>query len=307
MMKQPITTPVLLIAFNRPDTTEKVFQKIREAQPSKLYVAIDGPRPGKDSEAQLVKQVKDITKKVDWDCQTYYKFNENNLGAEVTVSTAVTWALENEEYVIVLEDDIIAPISFFRFTQDMLEKYKYHNNVYMISSCNQTPIELPNGEDYLFAKYGHTGGWATWKRAWEKYDLHVNDFKKYLDDEILSSLTDTSSEKKYWKNMLKRMIENGPGNNNWDYCWKYIKFKEKGLNIVPRTHISSNIGVHGLHARGRTTSHFRPYDKDFIVKKHPDKVERNIEYDKHHFKNHINKKASLLKRVINKAKQFIKN
>lgn len=37
-------TPVVLIIFNRPDTTEKVFAGIAMAKPKKLLVIADGPR-----------------------------------------------------------------------------------------------------------------------------------------------------------------------------------------------------------------------------------------------------------------------
>ena len=36
--------PVLMIVFNRPETTEKVFAAVREYAPEKLYVSADGPR-----------------------------------------------------------------------------------------------------------------------------------------------------------------------------------------------------------------------------------------------------------------------
>ena len=111
--------PVLLIAFNRPDTTGIVFQKIREARPTKLYVAVDGPRQNKEGEDELVEEVKKIVNNVDWQCKVQYKFNQQNKGCEVTVSSGITWALSFEEYVIILEDDIVAPLSFFLFVQKM--------------------------------------------------------------------------------------------------------------------------------------------------------------------------------------------
>ena len=37
-------SPVLFLIFNRPDTTERVFEEIRKAQPPRLYIAADGPR-----------------------------------------------------------------------------------------------------------------------------------------------------------------------------------------------------------------------------------------------------------------------
>ena len=41
----PLITPVLLLVFNRQNTTKQVFSAIRKAKPSRLYVAGDGPRP----------------------------------------------------------------------------------------------------------------------------------------------------------------------------------------------------------------------------------------------------------------------
>ena len=39
-----LNTAVLLIAFNRPETTARVFEAIRHAAPTRLYVAADGSR-----------------------------------------------------------------------------------------------------------------------------------------------------------------------------------------------------------------------------------------------------------------------
>jgi hypothetical protein len=49
-----LTTPVALIIFNRPDTTERVFAEIARAKPLKLLVIGDGPRPSRQGEAQKV-------------------------------------------------------------------------------------------------------------------------------------------------------------------------------------------------------------------------------------------------------------
>ncbi|MDZ7721972.1 MAG: hypothetical protein U5R06_03870 [candidate division KSB1 bacterium] len=83
--KPTIHAPILIIAFNRPDVTVKTFEYIRQAEPEKLYVAIDGPRPDKPGEDKLVNEVKAILQNVDWLCETHYKYNETNKGAEVTV------------------------------------------------------------------------------------------------------------------------------------------------------------------------------------------------------------------------------
>lgn len=305
-MNQVITIPILLIGFNRPEIINETFSYIRKAKPEKLFVAIDGPRENRAGEDKLVNDVKKIVKVIDWACEVHYKYNDTNLGAEITVSSAVSWVLENEDYVIVLEDDIIAPISFFNFAQDMLYKYKDDESIYMISSCQTTPIELPNDEDYLFGIYGHTWGWATWKRAWVKFNLSVNDFDDFLKSRKIDELSLTNKEKKYWYKLVKKMRDNGEGNNNWDYCWSYIRFKERGLSIIPRVHLSSNIGTFGLHANGKTDHHFRLFDEKFEVRSHPVDIKRNTYYDNVHFNDHINRKLPLYLRFKNKLLKIIK-
>lgn len=296
-----ITIPVLLIGFNRPEVIKQSLDYIRKAKPQKLYVAIDGPRKNKPNEDKLVDDVKAIVQQIDWDCETHYKFNSTNLGAEVTVSSAVSWVLENEEYVIVLEDDIIAPLSFLNFAQEMLLKYANQENVYMISGGKFTPIEMPNNEDYLFSNYGHTGcGWATWSRSWDRFDLNINDFDSLLKDGNINNLVHCKAEKKHWLSTIKRMKKNGKGNNNWDVCWSYIRFRDQGFSIVPRLNLTSNIGVYGLHSRGQTSGHFRPFNKDFFAAIHPKEVKQNIEYDICHFENHINNRPSFIQRAISK-------
>lgn len=299
-----LEVPVLLIAFNRPDTTQKVFDRIRDAKPKKLYVSVDGPRQDKNGEAELCAEVKRLVKIIDWQCECFYLFNDKNLGAEVTVSSAISWVLKNEEFVIVLEDDIIVPRSFFYFMQEMLLKYRNESQIAMISGCNYTPIKLPNNEDYLFSIYGHTWGWGTWKRAWEKFDLYINDFDEKLKPAFLNKISKSRSEKKYYRELFTRMKRNGPNANNWDHCWFYLRLTNELLSVIPRVNLTSNIGVYGLHADGETENHFRKFDEKFKVENYPDSIQRNIKFDKHHFKNHY--KHPFCLRVLRKVEKTIK-
>ena len=70
------------------------------------------------------------------------------------------------------------------------------------------------------------------------------------------------------------------------------------ISVIPRVNLTTNIGVHGLHTRGQTEDHFRPYDQDFKVLNHPASIIRNVEYDYNHFKTYIEKKNRLLSRIL---------
>lgn len=299
-----ITTPILIIGFNRPDVIKQTFEYIRKAKPEKLYVAIDGPRPEKEGEEKLVKKVKEVVENVDWECETHYKFNETNKGAEVTVSSAISWVFETEEYAIILEDDIVAPMSFIKFAQEMLVKYKYNDKIGIISGNNFTPI--PVDSDYFFAKYAHSWGWATWKRVWESFDLDIEIKDEHLSKGFLKKISNSKEERKFYRKRYQRMKKMGAGNNTWDMVANYISRVNNRMNIVPRVNLTTNIGIFGLHAKGESIFHNVPFDEFFEVHIHPMEVKLNIEYDKHHFKEHILKhQKNIFQRIVNKMSRVI--
>ena len=111
-MKQ-LETPVLLIIFNRPDTTHKVFEQIRLARPKKLFLAADGPRKNHPRDEETCKKTRKIVEKIDWPCDVKTRFHETNLGCGIAPSTAIDWFFEHIDQGIILEDDCLPNQSFF--------------------------------------------------------------------------------------------------------------------------------------------------------------------------------------------------
>lgn len=306
-MNEVIEVPILIIGFNRPEIIRETFSYVRLAKPTKLYIAIDGAREHIVGEADLVERVKNVFLDIDWNCEVHKKFNEENKGAEITVSSAVSWVLGKEEFVIVLEDDIIASLSFLHFAQQMLYRYKNVENIYQISGLQITPppVDVIGNYDYFFAMNGHTGGgWATWRRAWDKFTLEIEDFDTFLQSFQLENMFISKKEVDYCRRNLMKMKRTGAGNNNWDKCWAYIRLKEYGLSIIPKVNLTSNIGIYGLHAKGKTNVHNMAYQKDFIVVNHPDIILHNKKYDKYHFDNYLY--HSLVERIMVKVKSAIR-
>lgn len=303
-MMDKIHAPILIIAFNRPEVTKETFSYIEAAKPSTLYIAVDGSRKNVEGEKEKVEEVKDILGTISWDCDVKYKFNSNNLGAEVSVSSAISWVLEKEEFAIILEDDIVAPMSFLSFAQEMLVKYKDHEEIATVTGSNFTPIPFPNNEDYCFAKYGHSWGWATWKRAWKGFDLNLKVDTAHLEIDFLRTITTSDREALYYQNQFKQLAEKGPGNSTWDYTANYHFRVQNKLSIIPRVNLTSNIGIYGLHAKGKTEHHYRSFDESFEVNNHPDKISYFKEYDRFHFEKYIAPKKTFIRRALRKVKQL---
>ena len=100
--------PILFLVFNRPETTKEVFQRIKDIQPAKLFVAADGPRAGKEGEEEKCEAVRRlILDGIDWPCKVETLFRFHNLGCGNAVSSAITWFFDNVEVGIILEDDTL--------------------------------------------------------------------------------------------------------------------------------------------------------------------------------------------------------
>src|SRR5678816_1211256 len=116
-------TPVGFFVFNRPETTERVFESIRAARPSSLLIVGDGARPLKVDEAERVARVREIVSRVDWPCAVKLNFSEQNLGCKRCVSSGLDWVFSQVEQAIILEDDCLPHPSFFPYCEQLLERY----------------------------------------------------------------------------------------------------------------------------------------------------------------------------------------
>lgn len=225
-MKEHFETPILFMVFNRPDKTRRVFEQIRAINPKYLYIAADGRRENKENELQKCEEVKTIVSNIDWDCEAKFLFRSENLGCSKAVISAIDWFFKNEESGIILEDDCYPDLSFFPYCNDLLTKYNEDSRVMIISGSN-LGMKFGNSS-YYFSKYGQIWGWATWRRAWEKFektvDLNHHDIK-------FNSL----HEKNYWQKNFSKII--------WDVQWAvYSVWKNNGIAILPNENLISNIG-----------------------------------------------------------------
>lgn len=233
-------TPVLFLVFNRPDTTAQVFAQIRAVQPKYLFVAADGPRMHKEGEAKLCQEVRAIATAIDWDCELKTLFREQNLGCGKAVSEAITWFFNEVEEGIILEDDCLPDLSFFHFASAMLKRYNVNDRVMHIAGVNFQNGKVRGDGDYYFSKYPHVWGWATWRRAWSKYEYKLLGLEKFQRNSLSHQFFHSESEKAFWMNTWKQMQEGKI--DTWDYQWAFAVMSNQGYCIIPNHNLISNIG-----------------------------------------------------------------
>ncbi|MEI6947303.1 hypothetical protein V9K67_08920 [Paraflavisolibacter sp. H34] len=229
--------PILMIAFNRPMHAQKVFEEVRKARPGKLYIAVDGPRKGREEDVRNIGQTIKIFDAVDWPCEVVKLIREENLGCKLAVSSAITWFFQHEEQGIILEDDCLPSPSFFDYCDHLLEKFKHNDSVMHISGVNFQDGNQRGAGTYYFSRICHVWGWASWRRAWEKYDIEMTGLETFFDDNLYKGIMDDPG---YWKDAFYGTKKGAI--NTWDYQWVYSIWKNNGLCIAPNLNLISNIG-----------------------------------------------------------------
>jgi len=300
-----LKTPVLFLIFNRPDTTSKVFEKIRAIKPERLYIAADGPRPNISSDKEKCALARSVVDLIEWDCQVKTLFREANTGCGKGVSDAITWFFTEVEEGIILEDDCVPDNSFFAFCEQLLSYYKNSEKIMHIGGTNFQDANKQYTASYYFSSIAHVWGWATWKRAWNKYSFDINgldDFKKfkkinhyYNDNKIIE----------YWHSIFDRMRRHEI--DTWDYQWTYSIWNNKGLSIIPKVNLVSNIGFDEDATHTKGSSKFDNMTTNYIYSiHHPDVITQDREADVYTFYHHYSQAAAsvpmfkrFLKRIAN--------
>ncbi len=169
--------PILVLAFNRADHVKQAMKPIREYRPDCLYLHCDGPRMSKTGEQKAVSEVrKAMLDAIDWQCEVKTLFRDENLGCAKAVNGAITWFFENEEYGVIIEDDIIVSQDFFKLCEDLLPRYAHEDKIMQISARNNSyRTDIDN--TYVYTQCMYCWGWATWRRAWAKIDMSMSSVK----------------------------------------------------------------------------------------------------------------------------------
>lgn len=297
-------SPILFIAFNRPDVTQKTFDVIKKVRPTKLYIAADGPRQNKIGEEDLCRAVKEIVTNVDWPCQLHTLFHEKNLGCKEAVSGAINWFFEQESEGIILEDDCLPDPSFFRFCDELLERFRADERVGMISGCNfQNGIKCSK-DSYYFSHFCHIWGWATWARSWKNYDSSMTNWPNLKQSNWLTKLGFKGNEKRHWEKAFDGVFNKTI--DTWDHQWTFTLWINNQLAVMPSENLISNIGFRddATHTKGRSIFSKMIINEISFPLLHPKDVVRDVVADNYSSRTLFTN--SYILRGLRKIKAYLK-
>jgi hypothetical protein len=288
MFNVKITTPVLLMVFNRPEKTQRVFDIIKSVKPQKLYIAADAPRGHIATDIENCAKVREIVSQINWECDARFLFHDKNLGCSLAGKTAWDWLFSQENEMIFIEDDGLVSTSFFWFCQEMLEKYRNDSRIAYIGGVNYGPQY--GDSTYFFSRTGSgTYAMATWKRVYDLYEYKLESFPEFKNRKHFKNNFVNTYAYHYFVSMFDNYIRSG--GNTYDLQMVYLVHKYDMFNIVPNVNLCSNIGFDidgsntSVNPNDETAIKFgnRPRYELFEIK-HPDKVGIDKEFEAEYFR-----------------------
>lgn len=238
---------VLFIVFNRPDTTQRVFEAIRRAKPRRLYIAADAPRTAQESDVERCRSVRAITENVDWDCDVRRLYQDANLGCSFGPRAAFDWFFAQEPAGIILEDDCLPHPDFFFFAKSMLERFRDNKKIISVNGSN-LGYELGDGNSYFFSRFMNMWGWATWADRASAIDYSLRYWKElehplwFLYKSLRQNLFDLDINwYKYWQHKFDLTVRS-QSVSWWDWQWIWHQTLHQQLSIVPAINLVTNIG-----------------------------------------------------------------
>lgn len=288
MSEPALATPLVLIAFNRPEVTRRTVEVIRRARPTRVFLLADGPRSTHPSDDTLCAEVRDILTAEPWPGEVHTRFAERNLGLEANVELGLDWVFSQVDRAIVLEDDCVPEPTFFDFCTELLDRYADDRRVWQIAGDSKSvPRRMFGGRSYGFTSWASVWGWATWADRWQAHRAlfprdHVGAEDRVGDQprtapavrpEPVLPHPDSLATEAALRHFTEVAQEENGDLRGWDHHWWVTIMAERGLSVTPAYNLVQNEGygpdaTHTRAAKDPVPSEPMPFP---LV--HPDRVE----------------------------------
>lgn len=232
--------PIALFVYKRPEHTMRTVQALQAnslAKASKLFVFAEAPVDEK--EQILTQHVAEIFTNLTGFNSVEFIPKTEHTGLANSIIGAVTSLVETYGKVIVVEDDMITSKYFLSYLNQGLELYEDDDSVASIHGY--TPVNSGQLPESYFLRGADCWGWATWQRAWQKFNPNSADLlTKFSKKE--RKIFDFSGSFPYYK-MLKKQSQGKV--DSWAIRWYASAFLNNMYTLYPNNSLVENIGLDG--------------------------------------------------------------
>jgi hypothetical protein len=288
--------PIVLFTYRRPQTAYKTLIALSKnplAEQSTLYIYADGPKENSSEEVLLdIKKNRQIIRKKKWCKEVVIIERDKNKGLANSVIEGITEVVNKHGKVIVMDEDMFPATGFLKYLNDALFKYEKEERVmqvsgYILPFADRT---TPTHSAY-FVPYPGSPAWATWKRAWDKFDPQAIGYEKLKTNDDLALKFDVDGLYPY-SDMLISQMESSKV-DSWAIRWQWTFFINNGLALSPDKSLTQYLtsGDKATHVRGNDLPFTHDdFDRNYFINHFPAQITVNEEF--------YNRVKSALKRII---------
>ena len=283
-------TPVVLIAFNRPEVTARTLDAIRQVAPRRLFLVCDGPRPDHADDPDRVAAVRSVLDGVDWPARVERRYSDANLGCEGNVELGLDWVFSQVGEAVVLEDDCVPDPTFFRFAAELLDRYRDDRRVWHVAgNVHGVPPRLFGGDSYRFSTWASVWGWATWADRWQRHRsvFHRDHVRRPGHDgeapvrrtparALPGTLVTRSAERHFAEAARSADVVT----HGWDKHWWLTIMSEGGLSVTPAVNLVHNVGFGAGATHGVVERRTEPAAPMPFPLRHPAEVALDVEVER---------------------------
>ena len=294
--------PIIIFVYNRPIHTKKMLQALEKAtlaSESDVYIFSDGAKHS--TQIDNVNKVRAIIREP-WNFKTINIVERSkNLGLAANVIDGVSKVVKKHGKIIVLEDDLEISEIGLTYFNDALNTYRDEEKVMEISGYMYPVKDSELLPETFFFRVANSWGWATWDRAWAKYNTDINQLTDHFTRDHIKKFSIDHTE-----NFWKQVKEFKAGKiNSWAIRWYLTLFNNDGLALYPRQSMIQNMGTDGSGTHSDIDNVYQVELATSPITDFPKEIEENkqaYEAIKYFYKN---RKGSLIKRTIRYAKKML--
>lgn len=250
--------PVVVFLFKRYATLDRIFNRIKEVKPKKIYLIADGPRNEEErKQTELCRRCAENL--ITWECEVIKHYAKENIGVYRNIGLGAKWVLEHEKMAIFLEDDNLPEISFFYYCEELLKKYESEERIFWI--CGTNYLEKYNSEySYVFTQHLLPCGWASWSSKYLKY--YDGELELLESTEHMEKFQKSYLDKRLYKQQLrsvkhtKMLLKEKRCASSWDYQMLFSLRSNDMYGIAPTVNLITNIGADVMSTHGGTSMRY---------------------------------------------------
>ena len=175
-----------------------------------------------------------------------------NGGLHTSLRRGLDSVFSRVDRAIIFEDDCVADPSFFRFAEELLERYADDHRIGVVSGNNFLRGRQVSSDSYFFSPDVRIWGWATWARVWQDFSREGFDAPWTAEEvERVTLRLDSRTRRR----AVRQMAMRGVTRESWDVRFVLHCLGRGYLNATPSKNLVTNIGF----GMGATHTHFESF------------------------------------------------